>query len=188
MCRGRRPKIIGTVRVGRYDGAFAELVRGYKYEDRADRGAVMGAWLAEAIRSAPWLSRVEAIVPVPTHWRHRIGRSFYPPEELARAASRATGLPTVPVLRRVRGGPHQVGLSYQQRVENIRGAFALARGWTLHDARLLLIDDVKTTGATLDECAKVLTLGGAAELYAAMLAKVPADGVHRLDVRAGSAP
>jgi predicted amidophosphoribosyltransferase len=78
------------------------------------------------------------------------------------------------VLRRVRGGPHQIGLSHSQRVENVRGAFAMARGVTLRGARLLLVDDVMTTGATLNECAKVLRRGGAAEVYAAVVLTVDA--------------
>lgn len=182
-CRHRRPKITGTVRVGRYDGGMATLVKAYKYDDRAELGPAFASWMVERVRSATWLSRVEAIVPVPTHWRRRIGRDCYPPDELARAVSIATGMPIAPILRRVKAGPHQIGLNYQQRVENIRGAFALTRGTKLTEARLLIIDDVKTTGATLDECAKVLQRGGAGELYAAVLTKASADGSIRLDVR-----
>lgn len=85
-------------------------------------------------------------------------------------------LPYVSLLRRVRAGPHQVGLSYEKRIANVQGAFALRRGCELRDARLLLVDDVTTTGATIKECAKVLRRGGAKEVYAAVVSSVGWSG------------
>lgn len=135
----------------------------------------MAGSLAEAVEGSPWFRRVEAIVSVPTHWRHRLGRPLYAADALAERLARATGLPRVRVLRRVRAGPHQIGLSFTDRQANIRGAFALRRGVTMEGARVLLIDDVKTTGATLNECAKVLRAGGAAEVFAAVVVTVGTD-------------
>ena len=171
-CRGRRPSIGGTVRVGPYVDLLGQLIRSYKYGGRDQFGALLGGWLAQRIVNAPWLERVEAIVSVPTHWRHRLGRPLHAAGALASVVAREQSLPHVPILRRVRAGPHQVGLSYEQRAKNVRGAFALRRGVSLRDARLLLIDDVKTTGATLNECAKILRRGGAAEVYAAVVVAV----------------
>ncbi len=168
-CRSRRPHIAGTVRVGPYSEGLGQFIRSYKYRQREELGSALGGWLAETIRDAPWLHRVEAVVAVPTHWRHRLTRPLYAAEALAAIVARRAALPLAPVLMRVRGGPHQIGLSFSARAENVRGAFAIRRGVTLNDARLLLIDDVKTTGATLNECAKVLRRAGAAELYAAVV-------------------
>jgi predicted amidophosphoribosyltransferase len=137
---------------------------------------VLGGWLAEVVGAARWLDRVEAIVAVPTHWQHRLGRPLYAAEALAAGVARHTGLPLVPVLRRVRAGRHQIGLSFSERAENVRGLFTVRRGVTLDDSRLLLIDDVKTTGATVNECAKVLRRAGAAEIYAAVVVTVGSDG------------
>jgi ComF family protein len=133
---------------------------------------LLGGWLAEAIETAPWRDRIEAVVSVPTHWKRRFNRPFHAADALASYIARKVNLPHVSVLRRVRAGPHQIGLSHTERTANVRGAFALRNGVSLRDARVLLIDDVRTTGATLEECAKVLRRGGAAEVYAAVVLRV----------------
>ncbi len=171
-CRDRPLRVVETVRVGAYRGRLAHLIRTYKYRGREELGPVLGGWLAAAVSDAPWLDRVEAIVSVPTYWKHRLTRPFYAAGALASVVAKKTGLPHPPILRRVRGGPHQIGLSYTARQENVRGAFAMRRGVKLRNARLLLIDDVKTTGATIEECAKILRQAGAAEVYAAVVVNV----------------
>lgn len=168
-CRQRPTRTRGMVRVGYYEGVLAELIRAYKYHGHESIEPILATWLADAVRTAPWLDEVEAIVSVPTHWRHRIARPLYAAEALAAGVARHTGVPEARVLRRVRGGRHQIGLPYTERQENVRGAFAMRSGVTLRKARLLLIDDVKTTGATIEECAKVLRRAGAAKVYAAVV-------------------
>ena len=133
---------------------------------------LLGGWLVEAIETAPWRERIEAVVSVPTHWKRRFNRPFHAADALASVVARKVSLPHVPVLRRVRAGPRQIGLSHTERSANVRGAFSIRKGVTLRNARLLLIDDVRTTGATLEECAKVLRRGGAAEVYAAVVLRV----------------
>ncbi len=145
------------------------LLRSYKYHAREELGHTLGGWLADVVSKAPWVDHVEAIVSVPTHWTHRLTRPLYAADAIAAVVARHTGLPHVPVLRRVRGGKHQIGLNFAERVANVRGVFAIRRRVTLHSARLLLIDDVKTTGATLNECARVLREGGAEKIYAAVI-------------------
>lgn len=172
QCRNKTLRVDGTVRVAAYGGYLAQLVRAYKYNRREALEPILGGWLAQAVESAPWRDRVEAILPVPTYWLRRAGRALYPAERLAAVVAKETGLVHAPLLRRVHGGPHQIGLSKLARIENVRGAFALRADVTLNKARLLLIDDVKTTGATIDECAKVLRHSGAAEVYAAVVVKV----------------
>jgi len=187
-CRNRRPWVAKTVRVGPYRveanngdrerdnvSTLGRLLRSYKYSGREELGPILGGWLAQVVAGAPWLDRVEVIVAVPTHWRHRLTRPLYAAEALTAIVVKRTGLPQAPVLTRVKAGPHQIGLSYRDRSDNVRGAFAIRRGTILNDARLLLIDDVKTTGATINECAKVLRRGGAAEVYAALVVTVDLD-------------
>jgi len=163
-------RIAGAVRVALYDGAFGALIRAWKYHGQECFSKPLGTWLAEAVRAALWFDRVEAVVPVPTHWRHRFGRPVYAAEALAATTADRLNLPCVPLLRRVRAGPHQIGLSYTQRQANVRGAFALARGVRIDGARVLLIDDVRTTGATLEECARVLRKAGCLTIYAGVAA------------------
>ena len=178
-CRNHRLRVDQTIRVGPYRDPLGALtclgtvLRAFKYHDRAELGETFGIWLAEAVEAASWRDRVEAVVTVPTHWKHRLVRPLYTPELLTSVVVRTTGLPETPMLRRVRAGQHQIGLSYTARHANVRGAFAVRRGVKLHQARLLLVDDVKTTGATLEECARILRAAGAAEVYAAVAVKVP---------------
>ena len=120
---------------------------------------------------ADWLPRVEAVTCVPTHWRRQIRARLNPAAELASYAARRLRLPYVRLMRRVRAGPHQIGLSYDDRLQNIVGVFALRRRVQVRSARLLIIDDVRTTGATLNECAKVLRRAGAAETYGAVVVR-----------------
>ena len=171
-CRKKPTRLAGTVRVGSYGPVLGSLVRAYKYRGREELEPILAGWLADVVKAASWLHRVEAIVSVPTHWKHRLGRPLYAADILAAFVARQTHLPHLPILRRIRAGAHQIGLSYTARVDNVRGVFAMRKGVTLCDARLLLIDDVKTTGATLEECTKVLRKGGAAEVYGAVVVKV----------------
>lgn len=172
QCRHRRPHVIAAVRAGRYGDAFQQAVHAYKYEHRDDLEELLIAWMIGSVRSAPWLSRAEVVVPVPTHWRHSIGRRRYVPDRLARGVAVGVGLPYERLLVRTRGGPHQLGLPASQRAINIRGAFALTPGYRIDGARVLLVDDVKTTGATLEECGKTLRQAGVSEVYACVLTRV----------------
>ncbi len=97
-------------------------------------------------------------------------KPFSPPMLLARRLGKRIGLPVLPLLRRTEGGRHQIGLSYAQRIENVRGKFKPHWAWRLCNARVLLVDDVKTTGATLHECARMLRAAGAVEVYGAVVA------------------
>ncbi len=184
-CRGRSTKISATARVGPYRVALGRLFRGYKFQDRDELGPLLGDWLVEAVGNAHWLERVEAVVSVPTHWIRRLDRKFHAAEVLADHLARDLRLPHVSLLRRTRAGRHQLGLSFAQRAANVRGAFALTPGVTLRGARLLLVDDVRTTGATVEECAKVLRRGGATEVYCAVVlnaGQTRADNAVMVDV------
>ena len=161
--------VAGVVRVGPYRDELAALVRQYKYHGRESLGPTLSAWLVEVVRAAPWLPGVDLVAPVPTHWTRRAQRPFYPAEELARGLARALGLPLARPLRRVRAGPHQIGLSPLARYANVKGAFAVRRAAKLNGETILLVDDVRTTGATLNECARVLKAHGAGAIYGAVL-------------------
>jgi ComF family protein len=169
-CRDRGLRVGGTVRVAPYEDDFREVMQAFKYHGQRRLLPLLGVLLESTIRGAPWFERVEAVVPVPTHWRHRLGRPFYAAEALTADVAEKLDLPYVGLLRRVRAGPHQIGLSFTQRQSNVRGAFAMIRGARIERARVLLVDDVRTTGATLEECARVLLKAGCAEVYAAVAA------------------
>ena len=174
-CRGRRPNVLGLVCVGAYHQALGHALRLYKYQGHEPWAPLFGAWLTESVKTAEWIQRIDVIVPVPTHWRHRLGRPLYPPHAMTRHLQTALGKPTLRLLRRIRAGPHQIGLAFAERAANVRGAFAISPGVKLRDAIILLVDDVRTTGATLEECARTLRRNGAAEVYGAVLLRAGDD-------------
>jgi len=171
-CRESHLHVKATARVGEYFGCLAQMVRAYKFARREEFEPILSAFLVDAIARTPWFDGIEAVVPVPTHWTRRIRRPFHPAETIASRVAAEAGLPLVHVLRRTRGGPHQIGLSYTARLNNVRGAFAVRSNLVLDKSRLLVVDDVRTTGATLEECAKVLHRNGAAGVHAAVLVTV----------------
>ncbi len=160
------------VRVGAYRGSIGLLVRKLKYCGRDEIDLFVAARLAESMRLSAWFERIDALVYVPTHWTHSLGRRYYAPRVLTNALSRETGLPIAQVLRRASGGPHQLNVTRSRRRDNVRGKFGVIAGTVIDGARLCLIDDVSTVGATINECARTLKRAGAAVVYGAVIAKV----------------
>ncbi len=159
--------------VMRYDEGSRGLVLGFKHADRTEGAVAYGAWLARA--GAELAAEADLIVPVPLHWMRLFARRFNQAALLAQALGRETGLPVVPdLLLRRRRTPSQGRLSVDQRRRNVAGAFAVkgARAPLLADRRVLLIDDVLTTGATAAACARTLRRGGARSVDVLVLARV----------------
>lgn len=153
--------------VFRYGGPIADAIHRFKYRDRSDLGAALGTLMVEA--AGAWAGRVDAVVPVPLHWRRRRLRGYDQAALLARPIAKSLGVPArLRGLRRVRHTPSQVDLPHDARLRNVAGAFIPAR---LGGAqRVLLIDDVKTTGATLGAAAEALASGGVVQIHPLVLA------------------
>jgi len=113
----------------------------------------------------------DVIVPVPLHPARRRERGFNQAELLARSLSRLTGLPVMLVLERVRYTTTQTAFDRTERMENLRNAFRLRPARNVRGSRVLLVDDVLTTGSTLSECARVLKESGASSVHAATAAR-----------------
>lgn len=142
-----------------------EVIHRYKYQGALWFEPFLAGLLVR--RAAPELAREswDLIAPVPLHPVKRREREFNQAERLARHLGRATGLPVrADLLRRVAATSTQTLLSREERARNVRGAFALRRGRKLDGERVVLVDDVFTTGATTSACALVLRKGGAAEV------------------------
>lgn len=158
-----------VVAYAQYGGAVAEALRRFKYGDRSDLARPLGGLLRRGIEgNAP--GSVDAVVPVPLHRRRLVERGYNQSALLAREVSDALRIPVLHALSRGRDTPQQALLDAVARRENVRDAFALARGQNVHGRRVLLVDDVATTGATLGECRRVLLEGGAAAVIAAVVA------------------
>ena len=172
-CRGWYWPLAGIARVGSYEGRLRELLLAFKYAGRDELVRFFGDRLAGELHKTPWFDQVEALVAVPTCWHRHLRGKLYMATTLARQLARVTGRPSPALLRRIKGGPSnaQPGLSKTQRMKNVRGAFRVRRGVKLEQAVLCLVDDVTTSGATLNECARMLKRAGAARVFAAVACK-----------------
>jgi ComF family protein len=157
----------------RFDEISRALVHALKYGDRLDLAPMMGRWISHAGREV--LTEADALVPVPLHWRRLWARRFNQSAMLAAAIMAESKVAIAPnALKRVKATAQQVGLSRSERAANIQGAFrvppegkALVAG-----RRLVLVDDVLTSGATVDGCARALLRAGAANVDVLIFARV----------------
>ncbi len=129
----------------------------------------LGELLAAAL---PREERFDAIVPIPLHWMRRWMRGFNQAELLARALGRRCGIPVIPALRRVHATLSQAGLSNTARRKNVAGAFRSRSGRPVDGKRILLVDDVMTTGSTAAACAMALKRAGAIRVVLLTVARV----------------
>jgi ComF family protein len=172
------PPSYGRARAAvRFDEVSRALVHALKYGDRLDLAPMMGRWLERAGQEL--LADADALVPVPLHWRRLWARRFNQSAALAKTVAARTGLPIATgALTRVKPTIQQVGLSRPQRAANVQGAFRVPEAGRAAVAgrRLVLIDDVITSGATVDGCARALLRGGAARVDVLVFARVAEPG------------
>jgi ComF family protein len=157
----------------RYDEVARVLVHALKYGDRLDLAPTLARWMARA--GADLLPDADLIVPVPLHWRRLWARRFNQSAALAGFISRQAGPPlSVMALKRAKATPQQVGLSRADRAANVQGAFRVDAAGKAEVRRkhVLLVDDVLTSGATLDACARALLRAGARQVDALVFARV----------------
>lgn len=157
----------------RYDDVARTLVHTLKYQDRTDLAPTMGRWMARAGHEL--LSEADALIPVPLHWRRSWSRRYNQSGALAGIISRETRLPVIGnALQRVRPTLQQIGLSKSERALNVQGAFKvpLEKKSSVQGRRIILVDDVLTSGATVDACARALLRARAAQVDVLVFARV----------------
>ncbi len=181
QCRTQPWALDGMARVGEYDGILREVIHAYKYGRRQRLDRPLGSLLAAALQRQPWVSDIEALVPVPTSWQSRYRYSFNPPTCMARQVGRELALPVLPMLYERGKLQRQADLPASMRAANVRGKYHLRRGAKPAGATCCVIDDVSTKGATLQEIARVLKKAGATAVYAAVVARTSPDGGDTLD-------
>jgi len=152
---------------GAYEGSLRKLIHLFKYSGMRRLARPLGALLADAL---PRDRQFDLVTAVPLHWRRRWQRGFNQSELLGKAIAHARGIPAAGVLRRRSSTRAQAGLSNAQRRENVSGAFRARR--RVNGLRVLLVDDVMTTGATAGACARALKKAGAKSVSLAALARV----------------
>ncbi len=170
-CLAREPHYDATVAALAYRFPADVLVQALKFQGELALAPLLGELLAAAVAAAPPV-RVDAVVPVPLSPRRLAERGGNQAMELARPAARAAGARLEPGLcERVRDTPAQVGLPHAERAANVRGAFACPR--LAAGLSIAVVDDVMTTGATLDEVARTLKAAGATRVVNWVVARTP---------------
>lgn len=144
----------------------------FKFHGALELGTLLGSMLATRCLEKRGL--IDAVIPIPLHGRRLHERGYNQTLEIARPVATALNAPLAPTLLiRSIATPHQTGLSKKQRSENLRSAFAAPRPGLLNAKRILLVDDIMTTGATIAAAVMALRKAGAAEVHVAVVARTP---------------
>ena len=169
-CFRHRSAIERARAIGEYDGTLREIIHALKYDGRRSLARPLAGLMCA--RGAELLKDADCVVPVPLHWRREHSRGF----NQARELSRYMGLPVAEALVRTRYTRPQIELAAERRRTNVAGAFRRRLGWlrprAIRARKVVLIDDVSTTGATLEACARVLKEDGVSDVYALTAARV----------------
>ncbi|HYU31871.1 MAG TPA: ComF family protein [Thermoanaerobaculia bacterium] len=172
-CRERPPAFDRLLALWSYEEPLDVVIQALKFR-RLD---YLGRHLGEAI-AARWrdeMAAADLVVPVPLHWRRQLSRGYNQAERMARSLADCIGLPVLSALARRHATPPQTSLGREERRANLRSAFRVRRAAPLRGRRLVLVDDVATTGATLEAAAAVLKKNGAASVLAVVAGRTPRE-------------
>ena len=171
-CRGEALSFESVIRLGSYENRLRDAVIRMKLSSGESLAGMMGRIFCETACDRLRTARVEVVVPVPLHWRREWGRGHNQAASVAEELASGLGVRFVPRgVRRVRYTPQQVQPSAAARRENVRGAFRVRHRASVAGKRILLVDDVMTTGSTASEVARTLRQAGAQEVIVAVLAR-----------------
>jgi len=168
QCRDLHFHFDAIARAGIYTGTLSKAILAFKH-GRDEVAALLKTLAKAAIASAGFEHPPEQFVPVPLYWMRRVQRGFNQAHIIAGAISPRKNM-IKGDLARIRNTPRQALLDAKDRPINVRDAFALRRGNTFKGKTICLVDDVKTTGSTLNECASLLKTAGAVKVYAVVIA------------------
>jgi ComF family protein len=171
-CARRPARFDAVVRLGRYEQMLRDAVLRVKRREQEPLTVALGQLLAAERGSDVKALRPTCIIPIPMHWSRRLWRGVNSPEIVAGVLAKELAVPMRPrLLRRRRRTEKQANLTRWQRRRNVRRAFRTRRSKHLVGARVLLVDDIMTTGATANEAARTLRKGGAEFVAVAVLAR-----------------
>jgi len=155
-----------------YEGVLVRAIRLLKFENIDPLGKLFARWLAQLATEGGPAFQADVVVPVPLHRQRERERGYNQAALIAKPLAKLLGLPYKSVLlTRIRPRPDKHLLSYEERWESVRGAFATRPGSQVDNLRVLLVDDVMTSGATLDSCAKTLREAGARSVIGLTVAR-----------------
>lgn len=177
------PPVATAVRAATpFEGPVRQAIHRLKYSNLTAVAPTLALLLQRAYTEAGWTA--DLVAPVPLHPARQRRRGYNQAERLARPLAESLALPSAPgCLRRVRATADQIGLDAGGRRANVAGAFAVARPASVAGRTVLLIDDVATTGCTLDACGRALLDAGATAVYALVLARRSLDDERRTSAK-----
>lgn len=167
-CDDMAPSLVAVRSFGPFEGWLRESILRFKYDEEWGRVDYLGERLAASVST---LSQVDALVPVPLHRSRLRERGYNQSALLATSAGELLGLPVIEAAQRLRATSQQARLTGPERARNVDGAFAVAPGCDVTGLHLVLVDDVITTGSTINACATALATSGAASVSAVTLAR-----------------
>lgn len=171
-CAHRTMRFDSAVAAYRGRGVVRHIIHEFKYGRQIHLRYLVAKWLRAALNDERLRGReFDLIVPVPLHATRQRERGFNQASLIAELLSADIAIPVQPYLERVRYTTTQTALDRSERIENLHNAFRLRKNANVRGLRVLLVDDVLTTGSTLSECARVLKHAGALSVYAATAAR-----------------
>lgn len=155
------------------DGIFQQIVHKFKYNGKSQLGILLGRKLGEELLKQPWIEEIDLIVPVPIHRNKKMQRGYNQSSLIAEGIYQIINKPIDErIIKRIRNTETQTHLNLQERIENVKGAFKIMNKNKLKGKSILIVDDVCTTGSTVNEVARTLLNAGAREINLATLAFV----------------
>jgi len=168
-CQGEEIYFDGIARGGIYTGVLQQMLLGFK-NGRTQLDRTISLMMNPALQGSEFSNDIDMFVPVPLHWRRRLGRGYNQSLILAKGLRGTKGKINNDLVRVRYTKQQSAAVSAASRVRNVKGAFAVRYGHTFSGRNICLVDDIKTTGATLNECAKTLKGAGAGKVYAVVAA------------------
>ena len=172
QCQGEKIYFDQIARSGIYTDALREMLLAFKLKGQTELDLVLGFLAKAALQGSGFENKIDFFVPVPLHWFRRLTRGYNQASLLAKRLKHPTVKINTDLVRFRRTNLQTTMANPSKRAANVKGAFAVRREHDLAGKNVCLIDDIKTTGATLNECAKTLKEAGAAEVFALVLAVV----------------
>jgi len=168
-CQGKEILFDRIARAGIYEHTLRKMILSFK-NGRTEIDTILGFLANSALQGGGFLDDVELFVPVPLHWTRRLIRGYNQSHVLVKKLKRGTAKVSTDLVRIRRTKSQPAMASAAARERNVAGAFAVRFGHNFAGRTICLIDDIKTTGATLNECAKTLKSAGALKVFALVLA------------------
>lgn len=174
-CQGLEMHFDRIARSGVYAKALQKMILSFKLSGRTELDGVLGFLANSALEGSSFRDDIDFFVPVPLHWSRRLSRGYNQSYILAKRLEHPRAVMKTDLVRVRRTKTQPAMASAAKRRANVAGAFAVRYGHSFAGRKICLVDDIKTSGATLNECAKTLKQAGAAEVYALVLAVAGQD-------------